>query len=108
MKDYLFIESRGTFESASATSFLGMARDLARQGCCVEIFLVQNGVMPARAGAKAEALAAAIQSGVAVLADEFSLRERALAREQLAKGVTVAPIGTVVDRMADGWKILWH
>lgn len=108
MKDYLFIESRGTFESAGAASFLGLARDIARQGGKVEIFLVQNGVMPARAGAKSEALSAALQSGISVLADEFSLKERALSREQLAKGVKPAPIGTVIDRMADGWKILWH
>lgn len=108
VSNYLFIESRGAFESATAPAFLSLARDLAQQGSKVEIFLVQNGVMPARAGAKTDGLSAAIQSGIAVLADEFSLKERALSGEQLMKGVRPAAIGTVIDRMAAGWKIVWH
>lgn len=108
MSNYLFIESRGAFESATAPAFFSLARDLAQQGSKVEIFLVQNGVMPARAGAKADGLSSAIQSGIAVLADEFSLKERALSAGQLMKGIKPAAIGTVIDRMADGWKVIWH
>lgn len=108
MSNYLLIESRGAFESATAPAFFALARELAQQGSKVEIFLVQNGVMPARAGAKADGVAAAVDSGIAVLADEFSLKERALSREQLSKGVKPAAISTVIDRMADGWKVIWH
>jgi intracellular sulfur oxidation DsrE/DsrF family protein len=108
MKSYLFIESEGAFDAASAPAFLTLARDLAREGSKVEILLVQNGVMPARAGAKADGLSAAIQAGVTVWADEFSMRERALPRGGLAAGVQPAAIGMVADRMADGWNVIWH
>ncbi len=40
------------------------------------LFLVQNGVLSARESAQSAALSAVAGNGVAVLADEFSLRER--------------------------------
>lgn len=108
MKHYLLIESRGIFEAESSQRFLALARGLAAQSAKVEIMLVQNGVMSARAGAKAEALSAAIKAGIPVWADDFSMRERALAPKDLVAGVKQAAIGTVVDRMADGWNVIWH
>jgi intracellular sulfur oxidation DsrE/DsrF family protein len=106
--NYLFIESQGAFASATAPEFLALAGELVKQGGKVEILLVQNGVMAARNGARAPELSAAVQSGLPVFADEFSLKERALPREQLAKGVKSAGLDVVVDRMAAGWKVLWH
>ena len=91
-----FIESQGAFDAASAPAFLMLARDLVREGSTVEILLVQNGVMPARKGAKADGIAAAIQAGVAVWADEFSMKERALAQDGLSRGIRPAAIGVVV------------
>lgn len=108
MKNYLLIESQGAFDIAGAPEFVALARDLARQGNKVEVFLVQNGVMPARAGARGEYLAAAVQAGIPIWADDFSMKERALAREQLMRGVTPSGIGTVIDRLGDGWSVLWH
>ena len=49
MKHYLLIESEAAL-GAGAHCF-ALARDLARQGAKVELMLVQNGVMSARAGA---------------------------------------------------------
>jgi predicted peroxiredoxin len=108
VKNYLLIESQGTFESTGATNFLALARDLARQGAKVELFLVQNGVMPARVGAKAGDLSAVLRAGIRVWADDFSLRERAVARADVLPGVVPGSISTVVDRMADGWNVIWH
>jgi sulfur relay (sulfurtransferase) complex TusBCD TusD component (DsrE family) len=108
MKNYLLIESRGVFEAATTPAFFALAQDLAREGGSVEIFLVQNGVMSARAGVKDGALSAAAKRGIAIIADDFSLRERALAPNQLAYGVRTASIATVIDRMAQGWKLVWH
>jgi predicted peroxiredoxin len=108
MKSYLLIESQGAFDAASAPAFLMLARDLAREGSKVEILLIQNGVMPARKGAKADSLAAAMQAGVTVWADKFSMKERALAHDGLSPGVKPAAIGMVADRMADGWNVIWH
>ncbi|NOT40935.1 MAG: DsrE family protein [Alphaproteobacteria bacterium] len=108
MKHYLFIESEGSFAAADAPQFFALAREIKQQGDTVEIFLVQNGVMPARAGSKADGLSAALQAGIAVMADEMSMRERALKASDLVTGVKPAKIGTVVERTAAGWNVIWH
>jgi predicted peroxiredoxin len=108
MKRYLFIESRSAFEAADTAAFTALAAELVRDGAKVEIMLVQNGVIPARKGARADALAGAIQAGIPVWADEFALKERALKPADLIAGVKQTGVGTVIDRMADGWNVIWH
>jgi len=108
MKRYLLIESRGAFEAAGAPHYLALAAALSAEGAKVEILLVQNGVMPARKGARAEGLTAAVHAGIPVWADEFALKERAMRSQDLIAGVKQAAIGTVIDRMADGWNVIWH
>jgi predicted peroxiredoxin len=108
MKRYLLIESRGAFEAADAAQHLALATALRAEGAKVEIMLVQNGVMPARKGARAEGLSAAVHAGIPVWADEFALKERAMRAQDLIAGVKAVAIGTVVDRMADGWNVIWH
>ena len=108
MKSYLFIESQSAFEAADTPHVFALACDLSKQGNKVEIFLVQNGVMAARTGAKSGGLDTALQAGVAVSADDFSMRERALAASSLARGVKPAAIGRVIERMAEGWNVIWH
>ncbi len=43
-----------------------------------------------------------------LLADDFSLRERAIAVEGLGPGVAASPIEAVVDLVAAGAKAIWH
>lgn len=108
MSSYLFIESRDPFESADVAAQVELAAGLARDGATVTLFLVQNGVLAARRGAASDLVARATQAGVEVLADEFSLRERAIAPERLVAGVRPAPIDVVVDQLEAGRKALWH
>jgi intracellular sulfur oxidation DsrE/DsrF family protein len=108
MKKYLLIESRDPFESGDVATMMQLAIGLAAEGSEVAVFLVQNGVLPARFGSKADGLAKLAASGIAVHADDFSLRERAITPESLVRGVSSAPIGLVIDRMADGWNVIWH
>ena len=108
MKNYLLIDSRGAFEAPAARSFYDLACGLVKQGANVELLLVQNGVMGARSGAKHQDIQAAMKDGVAVLADDFSLRERALPPDQLLAGVRPITIAAVVDRLARGWNVIWH
>ena len=108
MKNYLLIESRGEYEALSTRPFLALAGRLKRGGAGVEIMLVQNGVMAARAGASAEALVAAIGSGAPVFADAFALEERAIDARSLRSGVAAAPLGRIIERMAEGWNVVWH
>ena len=109
MSKYLLIESRDTFEFADVGYFYDLAEGLAREGHGVTLFLVQNGVLPARPSARSERLARLSESGVAVLADEFSLQERGIPAASLAKGVRSAGIDRVVDLLADGsTRAVWH
>jgi hypothetical protein len=104
---YLLIESRSPWESADVAYFYGLARDLAGAGNEVTLFLVQNAVLPARKGARDGGLAE-VAGRLKVLADDFSLRERAIGAGELIGGVTAAPIDGAVDLLAAGAKTLWH
>jgi predicted peroxiredoxin len=108
MARYLLIESRDPFESSDVASYGELAVQLRRAGDEVTVFLVENGVLPARAGARAEALARVVEAGIEVLADEFALRERGIPADRLRSGVRAAPLSVIVDRLADGSKTLWH
>ena len=106
MAKYLLIESRDPFDSADTQAYSGLAAALAREGNEVTLFLVQNGVLPARPGARSESLKEAAGAGVKVLADEFSLRERGISK--LLDNVNPAPLDVVIDHMAGGSKVIWH
>jgi sulfur relay (sulfurtransferase) complex TusBCD TusD component (DsrE family) len=108
MAKYLLIESRDPYDSNDTQHFYDLAQGLRKDGNDVTLFLVQNGVLPARRGAKAPALEAVAKAGVEVLADDFSLRERGIAAGALAPGVRAAPIDVVVDQLEEGRKALWH
>jgi hypothetical protein len=64
--------------------------------------------MAARTGAADSAFDQLLAGQVHVLADDFSLRERAMDRESLKRGVAPSPIDAVVDLLAGGAKALWH
>jgi sulfur relay (sulfurtransferase) complex TusBCD TusD component (DsrE family) len=108
MAKYVLIESRDPFESADVGFCHDLARRLAAEGNEVTLFLVQNGVLPARRGARASGLAELVQAGVEVRADDFSLRERGIAASRLQAGIKPSPLDVVVDRLADGCKVIWH
>jgi hypothetical protein len=105
---YLLIESRDPYESRDCAFFAELAAQLARAGHTVTLFLVQNGVLPARGAAQGETLAVALRAGVDVLADEFSLRERAIPLDRLHAGVRPASLEVVMDQLEEGRKALWH
>jgi predicted peroxiredoxin len=107
MSQYLLIQARDPFDFADVTEQYEMAAALARDGHKVTMFLVQNGVLPARPGPRSAPLAATAAAGVEILADEFSLRERGIPKDRLATGVKAAPLDVVVDQLAEGRKALW-
>lgn len=106
MAQYLLIESRDPFESNDVGYYYDLARGLADADNQVTLFLVQNGVLAARRSAHSAQLEELARSGVTVLADDFSLQERGIAK--LAEGVAAAAIDVVVDHLAAGHKTLWH
>src|SRR5256886_12017819 len=85
---YLIIESRDPFDSGDVPQLYAVAKSLRADGNDVTLFLVQNGVLAARPSKHSDALSAVAKTGVQVLADEFSLRERGIAANRLASGVS--------------------
>lgn len=108
MTRYLFIESRDPFESADWQEQIDLIRGVRERGHETTLFLLQNGVLPAREGARyGDRLTALAKTGVQVLGDRFSLRERAI--EKLSPGIQSAEIGTLVSLLlAPGTKAIWH
>ena len=106
MQNYLLIESRDPFTAQAVSGHVELAVGLRRAGNAVTLYLVQNGVLPARAGADGGSLHEALAAGVEVLADDFSLRERGIGERDVARGVKPAAIGVVVERLADDWKVM--
>ncbi len=109
MSKYLLIESRDTYEFRDVHYLYDLAEGLAKEKHEVTLFLVQNGVLPARQSAHSERLAHLSREGIKVLADDFSLKERGIPSGSLAQGVKPASIDLVVDLLADSaTRALWH
>lgn len=109
MSKYLVIESRDPFDSADVQNLYELAGGLTEQADELTVYLVQNGVLPTRRGSAAAKQLTTLAKGAAVLADDFSLRERGIREDDLAEGVRVAGVETLVDLLAeDGRKVLWH
>ena len=107
MTAYVFIESRDPFESGDTTFVEQTAIAVKERGHAVTVFLVQNGVLAARKNAgKLSRLA---EAGVTLIADDLSLRERGIQREELAAGIREAGIGSLVDALVNpNTKAIWH
>ena len=108
MTGYLLIESRDWFESGETNSLLDLASGLSQDGEDVTLFLVQNGVLSARSGAASKKLAQLAESGVEILADVFSLKERGISHNRMDSTVRAAPLGVVIDHLGAGRKAIWH
>ena len=110
MPSYLFIESRDPFETRDVEEGYRLIEELAAKNTPVTLFLVQNGVLVARQGARAEQFAALVANPrVTVMADAFALQERGIPTTALMPGVQAANIDTLVDLlMADDQKAIWH
>jgi hypothetical protein len=106
MAHYMLISSRDPLDTTDVGHYYQLAEDLAVGGNRVTLFLVENGVFPARESTWSQRLTALSECGVSVLADAFSLRERGIL--SLCEGVHVAELDHVVDALADGAKTLWN
>src|SRR5260370_25624768 len=108
MPSYLLIESRDPFDSNDT----GFCRDLATQLAAgkndVTLFLVQNGVLPARSGPRSGDLTKLAGAGIRALADTFSLKEPGIYEKGLASGPAAAPLHAGVPALAAGAKLILH
>lgn len=110
---YLLIESRDPFDYADVPYFFKVAKDLAERGNDVILYLVQNGVFSLRKKARPSALfdwlGEKSKSGVKILADDFSLRERGIRPEELIPETQVSSVDALVDLLVEEKrKAIWH
>lgn len=108
MVKYLFIESRDPFESADSQYLAGLVKGVSKRGNGTTVFLVQNGVLSARQGSRYnELIRALIENEIDVLADRFSLRERAISG--LIEGVKESDVDQLVELLfAPETRAIWH
>jgi sulfur relay (sulfurtransferase) complex TusBCD TusD component (DsrE family) len=105
---YLLVASRDPWTHQGTRRCFELASDLAREGHAVTLFLVQNGVLPARPGRGSAELELLTRQGIRVVADELSLHERGIAPSRLAAGVEPGPLDVVIEALEDGARGLWH
>ena len=106
---YVLIESRDPFDSADTRFVSDTAAALRARGRGVTVFLVQNGVLASRAGARGSEVSRLANAGVTILADDFSLRERGIEVGEMTAGVREASVDALVDLiMRPGTKTIWH
>ena len=109
MSNYVFIESRDPFDSPDTSFLADTATSLKKRGNNVTVFLVQNGVLAARKQARKTQLPQLLESGVTVLADDFSLRERAIQSDERQNAIKTADIDQLVDLLVqENTKAVWH
>ena len=105
----MFIESRDPFESPDTSFLADTAASLKKRGNDVTVFLVQNGVLAARKLSRKSHLPQLLESGVTVLADDFSLRERGIQSDECQTAIKAASIDQLVDLLVqDNTKAVWH
>jgi sulfur relay (sulfurtransferase) complex TusBCD TusD component (DsrE family) len=106
-KNYLLLASEDPLEAPGMRRATELALQLKGRGHSVSLFLVQNGVLAARARATPDVLVPLLTAAITVFADEFSLRERGIEVNELREGVTMAPIDLIAQRLSAGWQTLW-
>ena len=109
MTQYVFIESRDSFESNDIRFIAETALALKQRGHAVTVFLIQNGALAARRNAHGSLLPHLVAAGVELLADDFSLRERGIVTAELCEGIRQTNIESLVDLLVTpGTKAVWH
>lgn len=108
MSDYLLISSRDPFTCPATTELFELASALRREGHAVTLFLIENGVLAARANSDCPTLRETVAAGVQVLADDFALRQRAIPVGALLGAIKPAGLERVIDALAARAKTIWH
>ncbi len=107
MSDYLFIQSQDPFTEVRTEHQFALAGQLYDAGHNVRLLLVQNGVTPARKGARSEHFDKLLKWGVPVMADDFSLQQRQMRDQDLKENIASSSPDTVIDPLLGGEKVLW-
>ena len=105
---YVLVGGSDPLETIDGRRMYELGAALADNGDDVTVFLVQNGVLACRPGSAGAEQLRALAATTTVVADEFSLRERAIAAGDVVSGVRVAGIDALVDAaMESDRKVVW-
>ncbi|MBP6219074.1 MAG: DsrE family protein [Oligoflexales bacterium] len=108
MLSYLLIETQDSFESKDTKKWANLAIDLQDQGAKVVFHLLENGVLAARSSSLSSEIKRLIESGMEVEADLFSLKERGIEKDRQVAGLQISSPDKIIERMQEGFKVLWH
>jgi sulfur relay (sulfurtransferase) complex TusBCD TusD component (DsrE family) len=108
MAKFFIVQSREPFTDNQANSDYELIHNLVLAQHEVTVLLIQNGVLPARRGGMARKFDMICNAKLSLFADEFSLRQREIAFEDLKPGVLTAGVDTVISAMLAGHKVIWH
>lgn len=108
MSSYLLIESRDPYESADTYHLSELAINLKQAGNSVSVLLINNGVLPARRDSHDRHLDNLIHGRIDVLADDFSLRERAIDQSSLKHGIEPVSVDFIIEKLIGDAKVIWH
>lgn len=109
MSDYLFIETRDPFTFSDTRFVVETAVALKQNGHNVTVFFIQNGVFALRKNIRASAIPHLLETGVKLLADDFSLRERGILSGEVAHDIQPSNIETLVELLVEeNTKAIWH
>ncbi len=108
MSNYLFIQSQDPYTEVRTAQQFELATQLHTAGHTVRLVLVQNGVVPARQEAQCAAFDRLLQSGVEIIADDFSLAQREIAADRLKQPISLGSMDVVIDALLAGHKVIWN
>ena len=108
MTHYLILESRDPYDSADWATMQEMVIDLKNNGNDVTLFLLQNGVLPARKDTAFEKHFAGLKAlGVDILADFFALQERGI--QDVVMSVEKGSLDQLIQLcLTPNTKTIWH
>jgi sulfur relay (sulfurtransferase) complex TusBCD TusD component (DsrE family) len=106
MAKYVLVESRDPLTSGDVERYYELAAGLQNAGNEVTLFLLENGVLPARKSPASARLSELARTGVKILADDVSLRERGITDCLLAEGVAKAELEAVVNGLEQGFHLM--
>lgn len=108
MQKYLLIETRDPVEAGDTEWTGALALALSRKRAEVIVFLTENAVLGARAGADAPLVHMLDKKNVKIVADQFALHERGVSRHDLAKQIDTADISMIAECMANNARVIWR
>ena len=109
LSNYVFIESRDPFHSPGTNAVSKAAVALRKEGHTVTVFLVENGVLGARKQAAKSQVPTIVESGVTVLADDFSLQKRGISMEECAPGLQAGSMAHLIELIVkENTKAVWY